>query len=317
MMNWKPCSARPRTLARNPAFPPRSLRPCIHLTESRVILCCVRSTSSTELTRTSRLSHSCGKQGTAVVSSDPDVAVHLRVDAMNFRIIWMGPEDDPQPGPSRQGGPSSDFLNGMLPRYARQGTGMVRQERLRNGPLKVTTLANFQARIVSDLVFDDGEQEKREFGIEAKLEETSLAFSVSAEEFGRMGWVLSKLGPEAILYPGQHQHARAAIQSFSGPIRQERIYTHLGWRKHGPDWIYVHAGGALGPSGQLSTVGVRLPARLCRLIKSRNRRILRKAYEQSVTACAFFRSPRSGLPFHFWLAYTELCLESWGLVSFS
>jgi hypothetical protein len=163
---------------------------------------------------------------------------------MNFRMIWMGPDDDPPQERPAQAGPSSGFLNGTPPRYAQRGTGMVHQQRLQNGHFKVTSLANFQARIVRDLVFDDGEQEKREFGIEAKLADSTLAFSVSAEEFGRMGWVLRRLGPQAIIYPGQQQHARAAIPSLSGSIRQERIFTQLGWRKEGPRWLYLHAGGA-------------------------------------------------------------------------
>jgi hypothetical protein len=181
---------------------------------------------------------------------------------MNFRMIWMGPEDDPQQGSPRPVGPFSDLRNGALPRYVQRGAGMVHQERLQSGRFKVTSLANFQARIVSDLVFDDGEQERREFGIEAKLGDTTVAFPVSAEEFGRMGWVLSKLGPQAIIYPGQHQHARVAIQSLSGPIRQERIFTHLGWRKKGSQWLYIHGGGALGSGGQIPAVQVRLPAAL-------------------------------------------------------
>ena len=77
-----------------------------------------------------------------------------------------------------------------------------------------------------------------------------------------MAWVVSKLGPQAIIYPGQQQHARAAIQSLSGPIRQERIFTHLGWSKEGSQWLYLHSGGALGSGGQFSTVQVRLPAAL-------------------------------------------------------
>jgi hypothetical protein len=178
---------------------------------------------------------------------------------MNFRIIWMDPDDDPPQLRPPQAGASPDLLNGTLPRYAQRGTGVVHQERLQNGRLKVISLANFQARIVRDLVFDDGEQEKREFGIEAKLTDSTLAFSVSAEEFSRMGWVLNKLGPQAIIYPGQHQHTRAAIQSLSGLIRQERIFTHLGWRKYGADWVYLYGSGAIGSGGHIPTAQVRLP----------------------------------------------------------
>src|SRR5450759_4047727 len=74
-----------------------------------------------------------------------------------------------------------------------------------------------------------------------------------------MNWVLHRLGPQAIVYPGQHQHARAAIQWFSGPIRQERIFTHLGWRKQDTQYMYLHAGGALAAEGHLPDVQVKLP----------------------------------------------------------
>jgi hypothetical protein len=125
-----------------------------------------------------------------------------------------------------------------------------------------TPLANFTARIVGDILRDDGEQERREFGMGADIRGCKVAFPISAVEFGRMNWVLRRLGPQAIVYPGQQQHARAAIQWFSGPIRQERIFTHLGWRKQGTEYMYLHAGGALGADGPLSGVEVQLPSTL-------------------------------------------------------
>src|SRR5260370_21754042 len=81
-------------------------------------------------------------------------------------------------------------------------------------------------------------------------------------EFARMGWVLSGLGPREIIYPGQTQHARAAIQELSGEIRQERIFCHLGWRQHDSDWVYLHAGGGLGAAGSVAGTQVQLPAAL-------------------------------------------------------
>ena len=50
-----------------------------------------------------------------------------------------------------------------------------------------------------------------------------IGFALPAAEFGRMGWVQQRLGPEAIIYPGQQQHVRAAIQSLSGAIPEEQI----------------------------------------------------------------------------------------------
>ena len=77
-----------------------------------------------------------------------------------------------------------------------------------------------------------------------------------------MGWVLNKLGPQAIIYPGQQQHARAAFQWLSGEIRQEQVFAHLGWRRHGSHWVYLHAGGALGADGSQAGVQVQLPVAL-------------------------------------------------------
>lgn len=63
-------------------------------------------------------------------------------------------------------------------------------------------------------------------------------------------------------YPGQQQHARAAIQYLSGAIGQERLYAHLGWRKHDGNWIYLQANGAIGAKGTVSDLQARLPADL-------------------------------------------------------
>ena len=74
------------------------------------------------------------------------------------------------------------------------------------------TIANFIARIVRDIIVDDGTEERRNFGIEGNLGGSKISFDLSPEEFARMGWVLKNLGPQAIIYPGQQQHACAAIQ---------------------------------------------------------------------------------------------------------
>jgi len=139
---------------------------------------------------------------------------------------------------------------------------MVHCERLDNGRRRVTAVANFTARIVGDRIFDDEAEPGREFAVEAELGGQRITFSVSAAEFSRMGWVLRKLGPLAILYPGQQQHARAAMQWLSGDIRQERIFTHTGWRALGRDWVYLQSGGAVGAQGLLCDVQVQLPAAL-------------------------------------------------------
>src|SRR5215467_1743222 len=182
---------------------------------------------------------------------------------MKFRFVLLGPDDDPERDPSaREDPPGMSHTASRARRYEQRGAGIVRRETCASGRWRIIPVANFNARIVRDILLDDGEQERREFCVEAELGERKLAFAVSAAEFGRMGWVLQKLGPEAIVFPGQQQHARAAIQLLSGPIRQERIFTHLGWRKHDVQWLYLFAAGAMAADGPLSDVQVQLPTPL-------------------------------------------------------
>lgn len=179
---------------------------------------------------------------------------------MKFRFVLVNPDDDSNqaaPPPEKRVPRGSRVLE-----YERDGAGMVRIERREKGRAKVTAIANFHARIVGDLIVDDGDQERRQFRIEAEVAGQTLAFSVSAAEFSGMGWVLKKLGPQAIIYPGQQHHARAAIQWLSGKVGQQHIYAHLGWRKQGAGWAYLHAGGALGADGPLTGIQVQLPAAL-------------------------------------------------------
>ena len=181
---------------------------------------------------------------------------------MKFKFIYLpddNPDDPPRACESGAAEPASP--RGGL-RYENDGTDMIRREQWANGRSRCTAAANFQARIVRDIVLDDGTEERREFGVEAELGGRRVAFVVPATEFGRMGWVLSRLGPQAIVYPGQQQHARAAIQYLSGAIQQERIFAHLGWRQHGGQWVYLHAGGALSADGSLGGLQVQLPAAL-------------------------------------------------------
>jgi hypothetical protein len=178
---------------------------------------------------------------------------------MKFRFVLQEPDDE-----SNSSAPSPSAARSVLPgratlRYGRGKHGLLRLDK---GGERATALTNFDARIVSDFLLDDGEHDRREFGLEADIGGRKVALVLSAAEFARMGWPLNRLGPRAIIYPSQKQHARAAIQWLSREIRQEHIYTHLGWRKNGPVWMYLHAGGALGVGGPQSGVQVQVPAAL-------------------------------------------------------
>ena len=173
---------------------------------------------------------------------------------MKFRFVLLGP-DDPDRRDAEQ---SAETLS----LYARKGSAMVRVEQLANGRSKTILLANFYACITRDIILDDGREQCRELGMEAEVAGKTISFTLSTTEFRRMDWVLNNLGPQAIIYPGQLQHVRAAIQFLSGSVRRERIYTHLGWQRDDSGWLYLQAGGAIGADGQRSDIRVQLPAGL-------------------------------------------------------
>lgn len=181
---------------------------------------------------------------------------------MKFRMIWLGQEDESVQQPSVPEGTAAALDSRSRVRYEQPGAEMVRRDELSNGRVKFTSIANFIARIVSDIVCDDDTEHRRDFCIEAKLAGQRVVFVVPAAEFSRMNWVLRELGPQAIIYPGQQQHARAAIQCLSGTISQEHIFTHLGWSKHGGHWVYLQAAGAVGAEETRCDLQMQLPAAL-------------------------------------------------------
>ena len=133
----------------------------------------------------------------------------------------------------------------------------------RRAPQRSSRIANFTARIVRDFVLDDC-PEHRQFEIHAKLPGQEKIVIVSASAFQRMNWVLDHLGPQAIVYPGQQQHARAAIQALSGIIPPRCAFSHLGWQKINDEWLYLDASGGVSAQGRRSDLEVRLPGPLSR-----------------------------------------------------
>ncbi|MCA1738401.1 MAG: hypothetical protein LC740_06095 [Actinobacteria bacterium] len=141
--------------------------------------------------------------------------------------------------------------------YRETPHGLVWDKPTRDGTTP-TPLTNFTARITADVAEDDGVEVNRQFQIEARLHDRRATFSVPAERFAAMGWPLEHLGAGAILYPGSgtKDHARAAVQMLSGEIEERRVFAHTGWRKAEGGWMYLHAGGAIGPLGPLTEVEV-------------------------------------------------------------
>ncbi|MBI2894486.1 MAG: bifunctional DNA primase/polymerase [Deltaproteobacteria bacterium] len=135
--------------------------------------------------------------------------------------------------------------------YVQTSHGIVRRKQTRDGVVEVA-LTNFSARIVGDVVRDDGAETSRCFEIEVRQGERVGTIAVPTARFAALeDWPIQALGPRAVVYAGQgsKDHARAAIQLLSPEPAQRRVFTHTGWRRVGDHWAYLHAGGAIGAQG--------------------------------------------------------------------
>ncbi len=108
-------------------------------------------------------------------------------------------------------------------------------------------LTNWDARIVGDILFDDGLEQRRLFDVEADVNGRTQRFHLRPSEFEDMAWPLARLGPRAIIFSGYgvKDHIRAAIQLFSDNICRRRVLAHTGWAHLNGQWGFLHAGGVI------------------------------------------------------------------------
>jgi hypothetical protein len=147
--------------------------------------------------------------------------------------------------------------------YEATAEGIVWHRRTRDGVVSLP-LSNFGAEIVADVSVDDGTDLRRDFEVRARAAGREVTLTVPATRFGALDWVSEGLGAKAIVYPGQgrREHLRCAVQVLSPRVEQRTVYAHTGWREVGCEWLYLHAGGALGKDGAAAGVEVRLPKAL-------------------------------------------------------
>jgi hypothetical protein len=126
-------------------------------------------------------------------------------------------------------------------------------------------LCNFDAHIDEEVIRDDGVEQFRRFTISGKLDTgASLpAIQITADEFPRGDWPLTRWGTRAIVFAGQgnKDHLRTAVQILSDQAASRVVYAHTGWRRIDGQMAYLHAAGAIGPLGPLPCT-VELPAAL-------------------------------------------------------
>jgi bifunctional DNA primase/polymerase-like protein/primase-like protein len=157
---------------------------------------------------------------------------------------------------------AEDWEPGSSCRYAQRPSGLFLIKPTRDG-IQEVKVANFQARIVGDLIEDDGIEKKRSYAIEAvSADDHRRRFVVSAQQFESMRWPAEHLGPTAVVSAGLglRDHARVAIQELSGSdIERQIVFAHSGWRKYKGERLYLHRAGAIGSDGARSDIKVQLP----------------------------------------------------------
>jgi hypothetical protein len=156
-----------------------------------------------------------------------------------------------------------DLAQAQHGRYELTPDGIV-QYTYRDGEKVHKFLTNFGARILTNVIEDDGIGQQNALEMEAQCRGRSHHFCIPAADFPKMTWPIEKLGGEAIIAAGNgaKDHARAAIQFLSRDIARRKVFTHTGWRQIDDEWLYLHVDGAIGRDGLDDSVKVKLPQTL-------------------------------------------------------
>jgi hypothetical protein len=153
--------------------------------------------------------------------------------------------------------------------YRVSGGRIVRVRLTKDGPIE-DALCNFAARIVSQTTVDDGAERSIRLALEGELcDGTPLPrVEVPADKFSWMDWVVPSWGTRAVVNAGMAtaDHLRCALQLLSGDVPMRTVYSHLGWRKIGERWCYLHARGAIGADGPVDDIEVSPPDALARYV---------------------------------------------------
>jgi hypothetical protein len=125
------------------------------------------------------------------------------------------------------------------------------------GGVITTPLANFNARILEEILVDDGAEATRRVVVAGRLSTGELLprVTIAVEEFHRASlWTVREWGARATVGSGQstQDQFREALQVLSRPVVR-RVYRHTGWREvvaspggGTPGWAYLYNGGSVG-----------------------------------------------------------------------
>ena len=136
--------------------------------------------------------------------------------------------------------------------YVSTPSGIVYRRPTQNGPVD-QLLSNFTARIVEEVIADDGASERAELAIEGELGGEPLApIRVPTRRFSSLDWVNREWGARPIITAGMgnRDRLREGIQRLSPDIERRHVFEHSGWRK-----LPGMAGATSMPVGRLGRWG--------------------------------------------------------------
>ena len=154
--------------------------------------------------------------------------------------------EDPSPHNSDQNGMECSAL------YRFSESGTFRMMRNKSGDLVPDLIANFTARILEELMYDDGERAELKYRIKGERgDESYPEVIVPAEEFNSLKFVEMNWGCTAQIFPGHgvRDKLRHAIQVNSEEVTRTTIYTHTGIREINGKLTYLSSSGALDCEG--------------------------------------------------------------------
>lgn len=116
-----------------------------------------------------------------------------------------------------------------------------------------TPTGNFVARIIEDIVVDDGQTSERKYriaGVMTKDKSRLPIIEVPAGDFKGLGWIDKLWGSGPFLYTGMSRGVEeqfiTSVRRASMNVARKTVYTHTGWRDINGRMEFLTAAGALG-----------------------------------------------------------------------
>jgi hypothetical protein len=121
---------------------------------------------------------------------------------------------------------------------------------LSGGGTENVVLSNFSAKIIEDILEDNGLEMERYLKIIGTCVNGKIfpTIVIKESEFDGMKWARKNWGIQAVIEVGQNikEHLRHCIELESFDAAIKIVFTHTGWREIGGKHIYLSQGGSIG-----------------------------------------------------------------------